>query len=110
MGSVDAVSGNLLLNTTLGPTLPGRIPLGFTWNYDNQDSLQAGNPGVSNMGGQFRPIVWPSPGNFGDSPIQTVVLINGSPTVFYRRHNATGLPNNATLFTAMSDRGVPAGF
>ena len=36
MGSVDAVSGDISLRAPIGPRLPGRIPLGFTWSFDNQ--------------------------------------------------------------------------
>ncbi len=109
IGSVDAISGDLTLRVPLGPRLPGRIPVGFTWSFDNQDSLQSGATATSMVafvGGSFRPVVWPSPGNFGDSPIQSTVMVDGRPLVFYRNYSTTKMPSLGDFGKAMTDRHV----
>jgi RHS repeat-associated protein len=110
IGSVDAVSGSLNLRVPLGPRLPGRIPIGFTWSFDNQDGLQSaygpsGGAG-SALGGDVRPVVWPAMMNFGDSPLQCTVLVDGHPMVFHRRYEAGRMPRLADLQSRMLERGV----
>ncbi|HEY3399959.1 MAG TPA: RHS repeat-associated core domain-containing protein [Geothrix sp.] len=109
LGSVDAVSGNLNLRVPLGPRLPGRIPLGFSYSFSNQDGLHsyfAGSSGTSFVGGSFRPVVWPSPDTFGDSPLQTTVMLDGQSLVFYRNHSSGKMPTTADFVKAMADRHV----
>ena len=108
LGSVDAISGNMALRVPLGPRLPGRISIGFTWSYDNQDSMQSGSAAASGLGlgGNFRPVVWPSPGNFGDSPLQSTVVVDGRSWVFYRNHTSSTMPSLADLGKALQDRHV----
>jgi RHS repeat-associated protein len=97
-GTVDAVSGNLQLHLPMGPRMPGRIPLGFSWNFTSQDTAQVA------IGGGFRPVSWPSL-NFGDSPIQTTVVVNGQPEVFYRQVNNGSMPSASDLQSALTARG-----
>lgn len=109
IGSVDAVSGDLNLRIPLGPRLPGRIPLGFSYSYRNQDGLHSYFAGASStgvVGGNFRPVVWPSGDTFGDSPLQTTVLLDGQPLVFYRNYTTSKMPSGADFLKAMADRHV----
>lgn len=46
-GSVDAVTGNLSLRVPLGPHLPGRLPIGFAWNFSSGDGVQNLIGGIS---------------------------------------------------------------
>jgi len=48
LGFVDSVTGELSLRLGLGPRLPGRVPLGFTWSYDSH------SPTHTSIGGEFR--------------------------------------------------------
>ncbi len=104
-GSVDAVSGNLLLRVPIGPRLPGRFPIGFTWSFDNQDGLQSAGAGGPGIGGQFRPVVWPS-GNFGDSRLQTTVCVEGESWAFQKNYSSTNMSSTSSLMVAMTARGV----
>jgi hypothetical protein len=99
-GAVDAVSGALRLNVPLGPRLPGRIPMGFVWAYDNQ----TGNT----WGGDFRPIVWPLETN--KRTITQTVMVGGQPWVFYKKVAVgVALPSAAQVQGWMSTRGVDDG-
>lgn len=109
VGAVDAISGDLSLRVPLGPRLPGRLPIGFTWSFENQDSLQSGATApnmAAFVGGSFRPVVWPSLVNFGDSPIRSTVMVDGRPLVFYRNYSTTRMPSLVDFAKAMTDRHV----
>jgi hypothetical protein len=75
--------------------------LGFTWSYDNQDTLQSKT--AQGGGGVFRPVVW----NSNDSPLQVTVMVDGRPIVFYRHFSTTKMPSSAALLPAMAQRPVP---
>jgi RHS repeat-associated protein len=47
--SVDAIAGSLSMSIPVGPTLPGRIPLGIHWSYDSSSDK-----------GTFALYKWPS--------------------------------------------------
>jgi hypothetical protein len=58
-GYVDAITGCLHASFPLGPKLPGRIPIGFTWVFKSNGPLES--MGGSYIGGVYRPVVWPVP-------------------------------------------------
>jgi RHS repeat-associated protein len=97
LGSVDVVSGALDMRIPLGPRMPGRIPLGFSWSYNSQDG---GNQAV---GGCIRPVVWPGA---VISPIQVTVMVGGEPWVFYKQASPAARPTDAQLLQWAQDRGV----
>jgi len=82
LGSVDAVMGELSLRIPLGPRMPGRIGLGFSWAFDSF------NPLHEYLGGDFRPIVWPYWARQGISGLEDTkgmnytVLVNGDAWAF----------------------------
>ncbi len=102
LGSVDAVSGNLNLHVPLGPRLPGRLPLGFSWSYSYQDTQNYKN------GGNFRPVVWPGGSS---SPLTTSVVVNGEGWMFYKQAAPTtgNLPTQAEILALCASDGVDAG-
>lgn len=99
---MDAVTGNLSLRIPLGPRLPGRIPLGFTWAYDYQDSL------LHSSGGNFKPIVWPGGSS---SPLSVSVVVSGEQWMFYKQAapSSGAMPTQAELLALYSALGVDSG-
>lgn len=102
-GEVEAISGAMNLSVPLGPRLPGRIPLGFSWTFNNQSSPRwAGLPIY--IGGAISPIVWPSPEMIRP---QVTAWVNGRAMTFLKASKpAGGLPTRAQLQTWLSQRGV----
>ena len=102
-GAVEPVTGRLSQRFPLGPRLPGRIPLGFEWSFDNQDTTHW------RTGGTFRPVVWPvieSP----NARTTITAYVGGSPQTFHKSYAATtAVPTKANLLTWMSDRGISNG-
>lgn len=96
-GSIDSVTGELSLRLPLGPRLPGRIPLGFTWSYDSH------SPVHNQLGGEFRPVVWPTSSK---KRMQFSVLVNGEAWTFSRNFRANSRVNVAT---ELARRGVDDG-
>jgi hypothetical protein len=64
----------------MGPRLPGRIPLKFTWAFDGQNSLN------TYVGGDFRPVVWPSSST---KRLSYTVLVNGEAWSFPVKYTVT---------------------
>ena len=79
-GSVDAISGETHLRMPLGPAMPGRLKFGFTFSYDSQNAL-----GMT-VGGEFRPIVWPTP---TQKHISYTVMIQGEAWSFATAYQLT---------------------
>lgn len=102
LGQVDAVTGGMLLRFPVGPRLPGRIPLGFTFTFDSQDSV------MSQVGGSLKPVIWP--GGSG-SPQVTTVVVDGVPWVFQKKAApAVGsMPTADQIHQWMLQRGVDDG-
>lgn len=96
LGSVDTVQGELSLRMPLGPRLPGRVPLGFTWAFDAHNSLH------TYVGGDFRPVVWPSSST---KRISFTVLVNGEAWSFPSNYIVT----NFNVPTIMQQRGIDDG-
>ncbi len=87
LGHVDAVTGGMNLSLPLGPKLPGRIPLGFSWVFDSTSSPRMNATSGSSIltvkaGGILSPIVWPSP--LASSP-QVTAWINGQSHTFLKK-------------------------
>lgn len=96
----------------MGPKLPGRIPLGFTWVYQSQqDTVNSFSGGP--LGGSIAPIVWctlpawTSEGNSSVPPVaQATVRVGGDQWTFYK-HAAPTVPRDpAKVFKWLKDRGV----
>lgn len=102
LGQVDAVTGGMLLRLPVGPRLPGRIPLGFTFTFDSQDSV------MSQVGGSLKPVIWP--GGSG-SPQVTTVVVDGESWVFQKKANpvAGSMPTSDQIHQWMLQRGVDDG-
>lgn len=102
LGSVDAVTGNLSIRMPMGPRLPGRIPLGFTWAYDHQDAQ------MKDVGGNFKPIVWPGGSS---SPMTVTVVVNGEPWMFYKQAApaAGNMPTQSEFLSLCTSLGADSG-
>ena len=102
LGQVDAVTGDLVLRFPLGARLPGRIPLGFTFAFDSQDSV------MSQIGASLKPVIWP--GGSG-SPQVTTVVVDGVPWVFQKKAApaAGSMPTSGQIHQWMLQRGVDDG-
>ena len=83
-GSVDAISGETHLRMPLGPVMPGRLRLGFTFSYDSQNALEM------TVGGEFRPIVWPTP---TQKHISYTVMVQGEAWSFARAYQLSTYHN-----------------
>lgn len=88
MGSVDAVLGELSLRVPLGPKLPGRVGLGFTWAFDSHNPLQNS---YTYGGGDFRPVIWPCAST---KRITYTVLVNGEAWSFPKNYSVAQNINN----------------
>jgi hypothetical protein len=84
LGSVDAVSGEINLRIPLGPKMPGRVPIGFCYSYDSQNGYHM------LMGGDFRPVVWPST---DVKRLMYTVTVNGAHYNFARNFEVPNLVN-----------------
>ncbi|MBS0173821.1 MAG: hypothetical protein JSR64_07285, partial [Nitrospira sp.] len=105
LGQVDAVTDQLSMNLPLGPRLPGRIPLGFSWSYLSPNGA-TGMFSAASQAGVYRPVLWPMPGD-PSATLQTTVLINGQPWVFYPQASNPSMPSSSAWWmTAMVARGV----
>ena len=102
LGTVDAVTGTLSMNIPIGPKLPGRIPVGFTWTYNSNYGFTGGE-GYS---GCFSPVLWPQIGD-PSAKLQTTVLVQGESWVFYPQVQNPAMPSDPSWWqAAMSARGV----
>lgn len=101
LGQVDAVTGSISMNIPLGPRLPGRIPLGFTWSYQ---SLTQGAPASGSA--SYQPVIWPAKGD-PSANLQTTVIVGGEPWVFYSQVQNPAMPATAAAWISlMTSRGV----
>lgn len=111
-GSLDAVQGGLDLRIPLGPRLPGRIPLGFSWSLSINDGLRSGVTTArdprANIGGSFRPVEWP---DLTRTSAAITVQVGGEATTFVTKalRPVADLPTGAQLLAWMNQRGVDTG-
>ena len=94
-GQVDAITGDLSLTLRLGPTLPGRIPVGFSWTFGQ-------STGSAEHGPAFYPVSWPSP---EVSNPQITMWFNGQCLRFLKNAApSAGLPSVVTVVGWLSQR------
>jgi RHS repeat-associated protein len=100
--SVDAVTGQIEMTLPVGPVLPGRIPIGFTYRTEG-------------TGGNFDAYRWP---NWDSGPTrETVVLLAHRPVRFVPGGHSDGFPGSelydpvleAKVFKWFKDRGITNG-
>ena len=108
LGHVDAVTGGMNLSLPLGPKLPGRIPLGFSWVFDSTSSPRMNATSGSSIltvkaGGILSPIVWPSP--LASSP-QVTAWINGQSHTFLKKSAPLAMYPTPAIVGWLSKRGM----
>lgn len=99
LGSIDAISGEMHVRIPLGPAMPGRLKLGFNYAYDSQNGLQM------LIGGDFRPVVWPSR---TQKHISYSVVVQGEAWEFARAYQVTAI-NNLSPSQLLSKYGIDNG-
>lgn len=99
LGGFDAITGKGSFSLPLGPRLPGRIPVGFSLNFDG-----------TGLNGSFRPVTWRlgSPYQTPQTAYSNTVSLFGADLTF---HNipAALVPSSASLQGWMSARFVDTG-
>ncbi|WP_306590026.1 RHS repeat-associated core domain-containing protein [Geothrix sp. 21YS21S-4] len=99
LGGFDAITGKGSFSLPLGPTLPGRIPAGFSLNFDGTGLM-----------GSFRPVTWRL-GNSYQTPqaaYSNTVTLFGSDLVFHSLPSSL-VPSATSLQTWMTARRVDTG-
>lgn len=89
---VDAISGQMKLNLPVGPTLPGRIPLGFVWHTEG-------------IGGSFDAYRWPQ-WDATQTATRLTVTVEHQQISFLRGVPADGAGD---ALKWMQDRGLSSG-
>lgn len=96
-GQIDGVTGDLALALPVGPRLPGRIPLGISWNFN-------ASAGDMEQGTGLYPLSWPSP----ELPNPQITMwFNGRQLRFLKQASPTsGMPSVATVVGWLQKRKV----
>ncbi len=93
LGGVDAVSGEINLQVPLGPRMPGRLPIGFVFSYDSQNGYHM------QLGGDFRPVVWP---DTAAKRLMYTVIVDGVHHNFARNFEVTNTINASSWMSEYS--------